>query len=165
MPPIVDPPPTRPEYAFPSDVKAYAQWLDRQVDALNLAVQAFVQNPLQPFDQRQAVDFVVTVGRGISWNRWVLGWKYLLSQNGLLILPQLPIPLSLPEFTWDTIQAKQVELEGWRSEFKSRGVPVPEPTELPNKGKPPLDSVETIAIAGAVIVGAGLVAYLVHRFA
>ena len=165
MPPIADPPPLRPDYPFPSEVKAYAEWLDRQVDALNGAVQAFVQNPLQPFDQRQAVDFVVTVGRGISWNKWLLGWKYLLAQNGLFVMPQLPIPLSVPEFTWDTIQAKQIELEGWRSEFASRGVPVPDATDLPQKGKPPLESGETIAIGAAVVVGALLVGYLVHKFA
>lgn len=163
--PVNDPTPQRPTTPFPNDVENYARWLDRRVDELNAAIQQFVQNPLQPFDARQAVQFVVTVGKGISWNRWLMGWKFWLSHNGVIVMPQLPIPIEMPKFSWDEVQRYHVELEGWRSQFESLGVPVPGKTELPGQPKPPLESFENIAIAGGVVAGALLVGYLVYKFA
>lgn len=162
---IPDPPPQKPGgVVLPGDVKAYALWLDRQVNALDKAVQAYVQNPLQPFSQREAVQFVVTVGKGISWNKWLLSWKQFAAHNGVIVFPLLPIPIEMPMFDWNEVQRYHVELEGWRSQFQSLGVPVPGATELPGEKKPPLESAETIAIAGGVIAGALLVGYLVHKF-
>jgi len=164
-----DPTPERPQVALPDDVKNYALWLERQVAAVDKAVQAFLADPQQPFSEREAVQFVVTVGRGISWNKWLLGWRWFLAKHFELLPPAVvsffPIPMEIPTFDWDAVQRFHVELEQWRAEFKSLGVPVPDATELPNKPPPALDSIETIIIGLAVVASVGGVVYLVHKFA
>lgn len=163
--PATDPVPARPQFALPDDVKNYALWLNRRVNELDKAILQFLANPQQPLSQREAVDFVVTVGHGIGWNKWLIGWRAFLASNFELIPPMLPIPVELPAFDWDAVQRYQIELEGFRSQFQSMGVAVPEQTELPGDKKPPLEGLGQLGIGLGIAATAGLIFYLTYKFA
>lgn len=162
-----DPPPARPSVPLPDDVKNYAEWLNRQVNALDTAVQKFIADPQQPLSQKEAVAFVVTVGSGFGWNKWFLKFKWFIAKNFEVIpLPGiLPVPIEIPAFDWDSVQRFQVEMEGWRSQFQSLGVPVPGRTDLPPEGKPPLEGLGNLGIGLGIAATAVLIGYLTYKFA